>query len=278
MPEGGPGLSSATLERSTAAGAEVSDRATRRIHRIVLIGHENDGSRDLLRAVTRRFPTVEFTVVLTEGLYHRHSLLGSVWRLLREASLLFVLRRSLDLIEYRLSADTMVARCRQMGIPVIRTRDVNSEAARRAIEAFHPDLIVLLYTMHLLNGRTIRIPRFGAIGSHPSILPHYRGLEVFFWALANGEPETGVSVYFLRPKVDAGQVICQERVLIAPDDSVRTLYHKVTAVAQRLLCEAIVRIDDGTARPYPVEGEGSYFPMPTREAYRRFQRSGRRWR
>lgn len=250
---------------------------TRRILRVVLVGHDNDGSRELYAAISARFTTTEFLVILTEGVYYQRSLAASVWRLIREASFLFVARRALDLLAYRLSGDTIRSRCRRRGIRVISSRDVNDERTRREIGALRPDLIVLLYTMHLVSLNTAKLAPFGAIASHPSMLPHYRGLEVFFWALANGETETGVSVYFLDGKVDSGRIIAQEPVSIEPDDSVRTLYRKVTDVAQRLLCYAIARIDEGTVTTRVVTGKGSYYPMPTRQAYRRFQRSRRRW-
>ena len=68
--------------------------------------------------------------------------------------------------------------------------------------------------MHILNKNVIRLPKISTIGCHPSILPNYRGLEVFFWALVNGEKESGVSVfymtekineYFIEGKINAGQ-------------------------------------------------------------------------
>ena len=54
--------------------------------------------------------------------------------------------------------------------------------------------------MHILKKNVIKLPKFYTIGCHPSILPNYRGLEVFFWALANGERESGVSVFYMEKK------------------------------------------------------------------------------
>lgn len=249
----------------------------RRLRRVVLIGHDNDGSLELYKVLRRSLRDLEYFVVVTQGLFYRRSLGASIWRLVTQASILFAIRRGLDILKYRIAGDTLVSRCRRERIPLIQTNDVNSAGAQESISGFGPDLIVLLYTMHILRPETARLARFGAIASHPSMLPHYRGLEVFFWALANGEAQTGVSVYFVDGRVDSGLVIRQEALGIGPEETVRSLYRRVTALASKMLCEAVRAIDAGTVTPHRATGTGSYYPMPTRDAYRRFQRSGRRW-
>jgi folate-dependent phosphoribosylglycinamide formyltransferase PurN len=248
-----------------------------KIRRIVLVGHENEGSEHLFRAVTGAYPHAEYMLVVGQGLYHGKSFLASVLKLLREASWLFVFVRFLELLRFKLTGRTMEGHARKHGMRVMHTRNINSQESLRLISEFQPDLLVSLFTMQIYKKDVLAIPKYGAITSHPSILPHYRGLEVFFWVLANDENETGVSVFFLSERIDAGAVIGQERVPITPQTSVASLYRTITEVGGRLLVAAIADIDAGTTRTYPQEGQGSYYSMPDRASVRRFLRLGRKF-
>jgi len=255
----------------------MSDLPSSRIRNVVLVGHDNHGSRQLFEGIVSAFPDRSFLLALTQGLFYRKSFIGSLWQLLTRASFRFCLRRFLDMKKHQWSGRTLRAACQTRGFPVVSTRDINSEATLTRIRDFQPDLLVSLYTMHLYRAEILSIPRLGAIGAHPSLLPEYRGLEVFYWALANGEKETGVTVSKLSPKIDLGKIISQERFVLTEDQTVTGLYTEVTNRAERMLCETIARLDKGPVTAEPMKGEGSYFPMPTREAYRRFKKDGRKW-
>lgn len=246
------------------------------IRRIVLIGHENSGSRRLFEALTHEFD-VEFFVIITGGLYYRRSWLGSVWKLIKESSILFCFMRMMSLYYYKLKGDTLAVRCRQAGIPVYATNDVNGSDTLAAIAEFQPDLIISLYTMHIYRDDILRLSKLGAITSHPSLIPEYRGLEVFFWALANGEKETGVSVFQLTERIDNGMIYNREKITIDPEWSAEDLYYIVTEVGAKLLVRTVLEIDSRTTKPIPPASGGSYYPMPTREAVYRFLRAGKRF-
>lgn len=252
-------------------------RSLNNIHRIVLVGHDNEGSSRLFRIITDAFPECQFLAIESKGLYYKKSFIASVAKLLKEASWLFVFVRFLELLKHKLFGATLASLARSRGIPLIHTRDVNSAGTLRQIEAFEPDLLVSLFTMQIYKSKVISLPRFGAITSHPSILPNYRGLEVFFWALANNEKETGVSVFFLSERIDDGRVIWQNRLGIDERTTVASLYRSITDIGGKGLVESIVAIDKGTAQTIPQEGMGSYFSMPDRSAVRRFLKLGRKF-
>jgi folate-dependent phosphoribosylglycinamide formyltransferase PurN len=248
-----------------------------RIKSIVLVGHENSGSSYLLRTILDSFPDVTFTLVVTTGLYYRRTFTSSLWKLVRESSLLFCAMRFAELVRYRTAGRTMQRECKRRSVAVLTTADINSPSTIAELKGLNPDLLVSLYTMHIYRAEVLSVGRFGAIGSHPSILPNYRGLEVFFWAMANNEDTTGVSVFTLKPKIDAGEVIRQETMAIRPKQTMHEVYQMITESAGRLLVAAIRDIEEGTATYRTPQGEGSYYPMPTREAVRRFRRLGKRF-
>lgn len=254
---------------------------TKKALRILLIAHDNEGSVHILRRMVGENHNVEFRVMQTTGLYYRKSYAESLWKLLRESSFLFSLNRMIDLIPGRLQRHQGLANyCREAHIALQKTSDINSTSAMQAIQAFRPDFIVVAFTMHIVGEEVIRQARVVTLGVHPSLIPEYRGLEVFFWMMANGESHGGTSVFLLTSEVDIGHVIETERWPIHPTDTVVGVYKRLSDSCAKLMSRAIQRTDLADIRataPIP-RGSGTYFPMPTREAYRRFKRSGHRWR
>lgn len=248
------------------------------IQKAVIIGHDNYGAREIFTAIVDAHPDIQFFLIITKGLYYRKSIIQSILKMMREASIMFCSRRFLEMAKYRMKGNTLLSNAKRREIPFTMTRDINSEPAHDVIHLFAPDLIISTFTMNVFKQPTIDLANVAAIGCHPSILPNYRGLEVFFWALANGETSSGVSVFYLDEKIDAGKVIMQERFDISVDETVESLYTKLTAISARLLITTVEKFKrDEEFQVFSSAGRGSYFPMPTREAYRRFKASARKW-
>lgn len=249
------------------------------IKKIILIAHSNDGSRELFKSIYEHHKDIEIALIITEGLYYKKTVIQSIIKMLREASFMFCFQRFIDLLIYRLKGDTLYSQAIESKVMIYFTKDVNGELCHDFIKKFAPDLIVSTFTMHIISRATMELSRVASIQCHPSILPSYRGLEVFFWALANDEKTSGVSVFYLDEKIDSGKVIMQERFAIDQNETVVSIYTKLTRITAKLLIETIEKFKKGEEFPsIESSGEGQYFPMPTREAYKKFRSLGKKWR
>jgi phosphoribosylglycinamide formyltransferase 1 len=129
--------------------------------------------------------------------------------------------------------------------------DTELDAVLRAAGA---ELVVLAGFMRILSDGFVRGWEGRLINIHPSLLPAYRGTKVHERVIAAGESESGASVHFVVPELDAGPVIAQTRVPVRPDDTVETLSGRVLAVehnlypdALKLLASGKVRLENGVA-------------------------------
>lgn len=248
-----------------------------RLRKIVLSGHDNSGSRFILQKIVEAFPDIELSIIITEGIYYRKSFINSVFKLVRESSILFCAIRALEMLIYKIKRDTIERYCKQNKIKYIKTLDINADEVLNYVRSEGPDLLISLYTMHLYREPLISLPKYGSINSHPSILPEYRGLEVFFWAMANGEENVGSSVFFMSNKVDDGIVIREEVIPLKEYYSMHDVYKLITERGADLLVQAVRDIDEDAVQGKVPVGKGSYFPMPTRSAVWRFIRRGKRF-
>ena len=120
--------------------------------------------------------------------------------------------------------------------------DAELDAALRAAGA---ELVVLAGFMRILSDRFVRAWEGRLINIHPSLLPAYRGTKVHERVIAAGESESGASVHFVVPELDAGPVIAQTGVPVRPDDTIETLSARVLAVEHKLYPDALKLLAGG---------------------------------
>jgi len=151
------------------------------------------------------------------------------------------------------------------GVPVYRS-DEFDPAWVELVEKLRPDIIYSFYYRRLLPESVLKLARIGAFNVHGSLLPAYRGRAPVNWVLVNGEKRTGVTLHHMVAKADAGDIVAQEAVDIADDDTAFTLYQKLVAKGADLLRYWHPRIVDGTAPRYPQDPRrASYFGRRTPE-------------
>lgn len=127
------------------------------------------------------------------------------------------------------------------------------------------DLAVVVAYGQILPKELLTIPRHGFINVHASLLPKYRGAAPIQWALLNGEPETGVTIMKINERLDAGEIILQKKLLIEEKDNAETLAHKLFAIGQAALLEAIREIETGQVKLLPQnEGAATFAPSLTK--------------
>lgn len=131
-------------------------------------------------------------------------------------------------------------------IPFIETENVNASEVIDKIANYEPDLIVTVAFGQKIGNKLINLPPKGAINIHASLLPKYRGAAPINWAIINGEVETGISIITLVEKMDAGQILAQEKTQILPEETAGQLHDRLAKMAALLLLRTIDQIADGT--------------------------------
>lgn len=154
--------------------------------------------------------------------------------------------------------------------------NLKDPANQECIRKYAPDLIVSAFSREIIPPAVIRMPRFGVVNIHPSLLPKYRGVGPVFRCMVNDDPEIGITLYYIDEKIDAGRIIEQRSMSTAGYVSEHALTMKCVEVGIDMLESFIERIKKGGR----IETQGnddrsaSYFSFPTREEVLRFRRNG----
>jgi phosphoribosylglycinamide formyltransferase-1 len=135
------------------------------------------------------------------------------------------------------------ARAAQIATAVVthhgKTREVFDAEVDARLRAADAELVVLAGFMRILSDGFVRGWEGRLINIHPSLLPAYKGARVHERVIAAKETLSGASVHFVVPELDAGPVIAQASVQVAPSDTPQTLAARVLGLEHKLYPEAL---------------------------------------
>jgi methionyl-tRNA formyltransferase len=161
---------------------------------------------------------------------------------------------------------------RRVGADVLFLRgpSLTDEAVVRLVASCHPDVLLCWFWPSRVPASLLALPRLGAFGVHPSLLPALRGPDPCYWAIRAGLTETGVTLHRLAADYDTGDVVWQTRVPIEPDDDAHRLAHRLDKPSLDLLVRCADHLASGRSLASSRQDDqlASYAPMPTDEDLR----------
>lgn len=139
------------------------------------------------------------------------------------------------------------------GIPVFAPEDINHPLWVKKIKELAPDIIFSFYYRNMVKQPILDIPPAGCLNLHGSLLPKYRGRCPINWVLVNNEKETGVTLHYMTPKPDDGDIVCRKKFSIKDNDTAKSLHEKAAQTASIMLSEILPQIKDGAAPRVPQD-------------------------
>ncbi len=135
------------------------------------------------------------------------------------------------------------------GLEVFQPVNVNSDDSLAKLQQFGADLFVVAAYGQILKAPFLAIPRLGAINIHASLLPRHRGAAPINYAILAGDAETGVSIFQIEPKLDAGPVWGMASTPIGPRETAGELEDRLSVLGAELVLRVVDEIEQGTAAP-----------------------------
>lgn len=123
-------------------------------------------------------------------------------------------------------------------VPVYQPDKLDSDAVSE-IKKIRPDIIIVAAYGKIIPREILKIPGFGCVNVHASLLPRYRGPSPIQNALLNGETETGVTLMLMDEGIDTGDIISRKKVPIKPHDDAETLHDYLGLIGSKLLTETL---------------------------------------
>lgn len=135
------------------------------------------------------------------------------------------------------------------GIDVFQPLKLSKDYER--IIKLKPDLIVTAAYGQMIPTAVLDLAT--SINVHGSILPKYRGGAPVQYAIKNGDKNTGVTIMYMAPKMDSGDIIDCEEVEILETDTTDSLMRRLSIVGRDLLDRTILSIINQTNNRIPQD-------------------------
>jgi methionyl-tRNA formyltransferase len=156
----------------------------------------------------------------------------------------------------------------RLGIEVIESANVNEPAFVERVAAMRADLGVVIAFGQKLGAALCGAIRSGCVNLHGSLLPRYRGASPIAWAILNGEAKTGVTVFRLTDRIDAGEILVRRETLIGEAETAGELHDRLAMIGPDAMTAALALFE---AEPDPRgeaqdQGDVSIAPKLTKES------------
>jgi methionyl-tRNA formyltransferase len=136
------------------------------------------------------------------------------------------------------------------GLTILQPTNLKSEEFLNELRELKATLQIVV-AFRMLPEVVWNMPKHGTFNLHASLLPQYRGAAPINWAVINGEKESGVSTFFLQHQIDTGDIIFQEKVAIAENETAGELHDKLMNVGAALVVKTLEAIESGNAPSIP---------------------------
>lgn len=93
----------------------------------------------------------------------------------------------------------------------------------------------------------------GCVNIHGSVLPRYRGAAPFQWAMINGDETTGVTIFQLNERWDAGEIWSTREIPIRDDETAEELHDRLADLGAALIVDTLDALADGRLSPQPQD-------------------------
>lgn len=152
-------------------------------------------------------------------------------------------------------------RATEIGLHVL-TPDRLDAPFLQSIAQLRPQLLACVSYGKILPPAVLAIDGMAPLNVHPSLLPEYRGAAPIQSALRDGRALTGVSIIWMTPKMDAGDIVLQKEVAIGENETFGRLHDRLAGVGAKMLTEAAALLAEGALTRHPQDEARATYTKP----------------
>lgn len=135
------------------------------------------------------------------------------------------------------------------GIKVYQPLKVRDEEFVDTLRAYNPDVMVVVAFGQIIPLSILKMPKYGCVNIHGSLLPKYRGAAPIQWAVLDGEKETGITTILMDEGIDTGDILLKKTIKIDADETSGSLFDKLKALGAETILETLDELEKGSITP-----------------------------
>lgn len=185
------------------------------------------------------------------------------------------IRVGLQYVLKKIAGATIGNLSRKYNVGFLEAENVNDPEYIKKIREMNIDSIVSIAAPQIFKRELLQSVKYGCINSHSALLPENKGMMPVFWGMFKGDSEIGVTIHYMEEKLDAGNIIKQERIK-GNNKSLHEMILKTKRISAVLMNETLTEIMSGSSTSTPMPSGGSYQTFPTPSEVKEFKRRGKK--
>ncbi|MBN1844039.1 MAG: hypothetical protein JW810_00020 [Sedimentisphaerales bacterium] len=149
----------------------------------------------------------------------------------------------------RLQSTPIARLASQLHLACLEAEDINREDICRSIQQWSPELLLVIAFGQKLGPALLHLADCRVVNLHASLLPQYRGAAPIAWAIREGQTQTGLTLFSLNERWDAGAILGQITCPIDPRVTAGELHDRLAEMAGPFVLEMLDRIAHGRINP-----------------------------
>ena len=131
--------------------------------------------------------------------------------------------------------------------------NLKNDDTLKLLKNLNPDLIVVVAYGLLIPEVILKIPSYGCINGHASLLPKWRGAAPIQRAIEAGDKKTGCTSMLMEKGLDTGPIIHKKEIIIKMEDDVNDLFKSLSLLTAECLDETIKKLISGDSKQTPQD-------------------------
>jgi len=140
------------------------------------------------------------------------------------------------------TSDAVKAFVSKKHIPLVIADKIDSHIIKQ-IATYSPDFLVVADYGLIVPNDLLKLPKYAPLNIHHSLLPKYRGPTPAPSAILNGEKYSGVSIIIMIGKIDAGDILAQEKYKLKSEETTDSLLTQLNALGGKLIVAVLNNFD-----------------------------------
>ena len=154
----------------------------------------------------------------------------------------------------RLRDNVVGIKAKKLNIQLFYPSNINNEMEINKFKSLNPDIAIVSAYGQILSSNLLKVPKFGFLNLHPSLLPRWRGAAPIERALMAGDAETGICTIKMVRELDSGPILAKERFVINSNETNTSLSHKLSEIGANQLLKVINNLEFITVIPQKSDG------------------------
>ena len=145
------------------------------------------------------------------------------------------------------------------GITVYQPDSVRTEESLSLMKELNPDCVVVVAYGKIIPSDMLKLPKFGFVNVHGSLLPKYRGAAPIQWSIIDGEKKTGVTTMQMDDGIDTGDMLEVSETEIGENETAGELFDRLAEMGGKLIVSTLSKLEKGELTPIPQDHEKSNY-------------------